>query len=181
MNDNRSVKLAAVAAALVSALLTTAAARADNLADDASRPSVERGRYLAKTAGCNDCHTAGYAPTGGRVPESQWLKGDSLGWRGPWGTTYPSNVRILLGKITEDDWVAYARATEMRPPMPWFALRDMTESDLRSIYRFVRSLGAPGDAAPTYVPPDAEPKGPYILFPSEPPAAEPRKVAGNVN
>jgi hypothetical protein len=25
--------------------------------------------------------------TGGNIPESQWLMGDKLGWRGPWGTT----------------------------------------------------------------------------------------------
>ena len=28
---------------------------------------VERGRYIAKVAGCNDCHTPGYAMTGGQV------------------------------------------------------------------------------------------------------------------
>ena len=50
--------------------------------------SLDRGRYLVKIAGCNDCHTRGYAETAGKVPEKQWLTGDQLGWRGPWGTTY---------------------------------------------------------------------------------------------
>ena len=45
-------------------------------------PQVERGRYLVRITGCNDCHTAGYAPSGGKVPEAQWLTGDALGWRG---------------------------------------------------------------------------------------------------
>lgn len=31
------------------------------------------GRYLVKTTGCNDCHTPGYAPSAGAVPEAQWL------------------------------------------------------------------------------------------------------------
>jgi mono/diheme cytochrome c family protein len=49
---------------------------------------IARGRYLLKVAGCNDCHTAGFAMTGGK------LLGDKLGWRGPWGTTYAVNLAI---------------------------------------------------------------------------------------
>ena len=30
--------------------------------------SLERGRYIARIAGCNDCHTPGYAPTAGTFP-----------------------------------------------------------------------------------------------------------------
>lgn len=131
-------------------------------------PSVERGRYVAQIAGCNDCHTAGYAMSGGKVPESEWLKGDALGWNGPWGTTYPPNLRLFMAKISEDDWVKYARTTQLRPPMPWFALRDMTDADRRSLYRFIRSLGAPGAPAPAYLPPGQTPKGPYVQFPAPP-------------
>ena len=53
----------------------------------ADAASLERGRYIAQIAGCNDCHTPGYALSGGKVPEKAWLTGDSFGWRGPWGTT----------------------------------------------------------------------------------------------
>ena len=49
---------------------------------------VERGRYLARVAGCNDCHTPDYAGKDGRVPLDRWLSGDRFGWRGPWGTTW---------------------------------------------------------------------------------------------
>lgn len=31
---------------------------------------VERGRYLLKIAGCNDCHTPGYLMAEGKVPEN---------------------------------------------------------------------------------------------------------------
>src|SRR3982751_5765664 len=58
---------------------------------------LTRGKYLVQTSGCNDCHTAGYAQSGGNVPESEWLKGDMVGWRGAWGTTYPSNLRLVIG------------------------------------------------------------------------------------
>jgi hypothetical protein len=130
--------------------------------------SVERGRYLAIIGGCNDCHTAGYAMMEGNVPESEWLKGDILGWRGPWGTTYPANLRIKLSEMNEDEWVEYARTFKTRPPMPWFAVNVMTEDDLRSLYKFITSFEEKGEPAPEYVPPGEEPSGPYVQFPAPP-------------
>ena len=44
--------------------------------------SLERGRYLVRIAGCNDCHTPGYLLSEGKTPEELWLTGDSFGWRG---------------------------------------------------------------------------------------------------
>jgi mono/diheme cytochrome c family protein len=130
--------------------------------------AIERGRYLAKIAGCNDCHTPGYAQAGGKVPEKQWLTGDQLGWRGPWGTTYATNLRLYMQNFTEDQWVKLAKSRQLRPPMPWFALQDMTTQDLRAIYKFIRYLGPAGAPAPTFVLPGQEPKGPYVLFPQTP-------------
>ena len=131
---------------------------------------VERGRYLVKIAGCNDCHTPGYMEKAGKVDEKQWLTGDTLGWRGPWGTTYASNLRLFFDKITEDQWVKIARTLETRPPMPWFVLRDITEQDLRALHAYIKSRGPAGGPAPAYVPPDKEPKPPFAQFPSPPPA-----------
>jgi mono/diheme cytochrome c family protein len=131
-------------------------------------PQVQRGRYLIKITGCNDCHTAGYAPTGGKIPESEWLTGDALGWRGPWGTTYPTNLRLYMQDLTEDQWVKKGKTLMTRPPMPWFNVRDMSSSDLRAIYRYVRHLGAAGKPAPAHVPPDQTPAGPYVQFPAPP-------------
>lgn len=130
--------------------------------------SIERGRYIARIAGCNDCHTAGYAMSGGKVPEKDWLKGDAIGWRGPWGTTYAANLRRVLSRFSEAEWINFAKTTELRPPMPWFALRDMSESDLRSLYRFVRHLGPAGEPAPAFVPPGQTPPGPFVQFPAPP-------------
>jgi mono/diheme cytochrome c family protein len=134
--------------------------------DKGKTDMIERGRYLVKIAGCNDCHTQDYAPKGGRVPEQQWLTGDTLGWRGPWGTTYPTNLRLYLATMSEDEWLRKARTLSARPPMPWFAVRDMTEQDLRAIYRYVRVLGPAGKPAPAFVPPEREPNGPVIAFPA---------------
>lgn len=134
----------------------------------AESKSLDRGRYLVKIAGCNDCHTPGYAQTGGKVPEKKWLTGNRLGWRGPWGTTYPGNLRLLMQHLSEDQWVKLAKTAEFRPPMPWFALHDMNRQDLRAIYRFIRYLGPAGEPSPSFVPPGQEPKGAYILYPQSP-------------
>ncbi|HZP39353.1 MAG TPA: c-type cytochrome [Methylomirabilota bacterium] len=133
-----------------------------------TRALVDRGRYLVKIAGCNDCHTPRYTETGGAVPEAEWLTGDRLGWRGPWGTTYAINLRLHMNGMTEQQWITAARTVRARPPMPWFALRDMSDEDLRAIYRFVRSLGPRGGPAPAYVPPDRTPPAPYVQFPAPP-------------
>lgn len=130
--------------------------------------TVDRGRYLAQVSGCNDCHTPGYLLNDGNVPVEQWLSGDSFGWRGPWGTTYPSNLRLFVKDMTESQWVEVARTLKRRPPMPWFNLNAMNEADLRALYQFIRSLGAPGLPAPAYVPPGDEPETSYALFPSPP-------------
>jgi hypothetical protein len=104
----------------------------------------------------------------GKVPEKDWLTGDRLGWRGPWGTTYAGNLRTYMNAISESQWVKIAHTGEFRPPMPWFALHEMTEQDLRAIYRFVKHLGPSVGPEPSYLPPDQEPKGPYVLFPQPP-------------
>lgn len=144
------------------------AATGAETAQAADADFIDHGRYIARITGCNDCHTPGYADTGGEVPESQWLVGDSIGWRGPWGTTYPANLRLLMASITEEQWVALARTARYRPPMPWFALRDMTDRDLRALYRFIQSLGPAGEKAPDFVPPDRVPTGAFFQYPSAP-------------
>ena len=134
----------------------------------AAAKSLQRGKYIARIAGCNDCHTPGYAASGGKIPEAQWLTGDQVGWHGPWGTTYPGNLRLYMQNVSEDQWIKIARTAQYRPPMPWFALRDMSTADLRALHRFIKSLGPAGQAAPAYLPPGQEPQGPFISFPQPP-------------
>lgn len=129
---------------------------------------IKRGEYLSRISGCNDCHTAGYAPSAGAVPKEQWLMGDQLGWQGPWGTTYPANLRLSMNKLTEQQWLDLAKNAQFRPPMPWFGLRDMTEQDLKAIYYFVKDLGPAGEPAPAYLPPSQSAKGPVVVFPAPP-------------
>jgi len=120
---------------------------------DAHADSVSRGRYLVQVAGCNDCHTAHYAELGGKVPEQDWLTGDAVGWSGPWGTTYPINLRLYLADLTAEQWLVIAHSVVARPPMPWFNLKAMSDADLLAIYHYVRAMGPAGTLAPAYVPP----------------------------
>jgi len=128
--------------------------------------TIERGRYIVEIGGCNDCHTAGYAEAGGKAAETERLKGDALGYRGPWGTTYPTNLRMSLSKLTEDQWVNYGKKLMTRPPMPWFNVQAMTDADLRAVYQYIKAMpGGLGTAAPAFVPAGQAPKQPYIQWP----------------
>lgn len=125
---------------------------------------IEAGRYLVIVGACNDCHTDGWAETNGEVPEQDWLKGSAIGWRGPWGTTYPSNLRILVNDMSENAWVTMLRTRTERPPMPWMNVNRFSETDARALYRFIRSLGVSGERAPLAVAPDVEPVTPFFVL-----------------
>lgn len=126
---------------------------------------VEKGRYLLKIAGCNDCHTPGYLLSEGKVSEDLWMTGDNFGWSGPWGTTYGTNLRLLINELSAEGWMEYAATLKVRPPMPWFNLNVMTHEDLGAIYQFIRYLGPKGKPAPYYMPAGQTPIGPHAIFP----------------
>lgn len=125
---------------------------------------LARGEYLVRIAGCNDCHTEGYARAGGELPQEQWLLGSREGFSGPWGTTYPTNLRLRLQEFDEDEWMAYSATLRTRPLMPDFALRAMQDDDRRALYRFIRSLGPAGTPAPAWLAPGEAPPPPYLAM-----------------
>jgi len=149
----------------IACLFLVALLRSAQAAEPAGAAEIEHGRYLVHIAGCNDCHTAQYGMSNGQVDEKHWLAGDALGWSGPWGTTYATNLRLFMQGMTRDQWVAHAKTMQPRPPMPWFNVRAMTEQDLGAIYAYLRYLGPAGTPAPDYVPPGQKPKGPAVRFP----------------
>ncbi|MBF8254818.1 MAG: putative cytochrome c, partial [Deltaproteobacteria bacterium] len=109
----------------------------------------------------------GFLATGGKAPQKEWLTGGVMGWRGPWGTTYPANLRLYFQEINEAQWVQLAREIRRRPPMPYYSLNSMSEADVRSIYKFINSLGAAGKPAPAFVTPGKVPPQPYVQFPDK--------------
>jgi mono/diheme cytochrome c family protein len=156
----------------VSLALASAAVAAGDNHTRSDAALIEHGRYVTQIAGCNDCHTAGFAPSGGKVPEAQWLTGDRVGFAGPWGTTYPSNLRLKIGAMDLATWKTYARALTTRPPMPYWAVNAMSDRDLEALWVYVQSLGPAGDPAPAALPPGEEAAGPVVRFPAPPAIAQ---------
>jgi len=154
-----------VATVAIASLISSAAVTQQK--DAKLSAEAARGKYLVQIAGCNDCHTPGYTSSAGKVEEKLWLTGDPLGWRGPWGTTYASNLRLLVNDMSADQFVKHAR-NEFRPPMPWFNLRAMTDRDVKAIYAYLKYLGPAGQPAPQYISADRTPTGPFVQFPAPP-------------
>lgn len=146
----------ATATATASAEADTAAPAADPAAD------LAHGEYMVLVGGCNDCHTAGFGERQGQVPREEWLTGNRLGFHGPWGTSYPTNLRLSIDALDEAQWLAYTANLHTRPPMPDYLVRAMRENDRRAIYRFIRSLGPAGEPAPAALPPGQTPAPPYF-------------------
>ena len=163
----KSILIGTLACALTAG--TAVAAEGSKSAGKPDAKQLERGRYLLTVGSCNDCHTAGFAPSNGKVPEKEWLLGDpNVGFRGPWGTTYATNLRLSLSKMSEAQWIQYAKNLKVRPPMPWFNLNQWTESDLRDFYQYVRNLGPAGKPARAADAPGVEPKTAVIQWPAPP-------------
>jgi len=151
-------------------LIAVAGIAATGFAAASRNDLIQRGRYVAMVGGCNDCHTPGFAESAGKVPESQWLTGDRLGWSGPWGTTYAPNLRLRFASMDLASFKAYAHSMTARPPMPYWAVNAMSDGDLEALHAFVQSLGPAGEQAPPALPPGVVADGPVVRFPAPAPA-----------
>lgn len=161
MNDD-GIRLFRILSAGALALLHALPLRAATPPAAATSEVLDRGRYLISVGGCNDCHTPGFMVTPFEVPESEWLQGVAVGWRGPWGTTYAANLRLRVQEMSEDEWVVLLRTRKAMPPMPWFSVSKLRDPDARAIYQYIRSLGPKGQHVPKYVPPTEQPATPYL-------------------
>jgi hypothetical protein len=137
--------------------LSTAAIAAD-------APSVDMGKHVSIVGGCHDCHSPGYAESGGKIDPATALNGNPVGYAGPWGVNYAKNLRITVSKMSEDDWVTFAKSFQVGPPRPWFNVHELTELESRSLYQYIKSLGEPGDPAPADLPPGSKITTPYNVF-----------------
>lgn len=144
--------------------------RGGSVAPANTNSQIARGRYLVAYGGCNDCHTPGWRESAGTLPVSRWMTGGAVGYRGPWGTVYPPNVRLLFSQMGENAWLFSTQTRGGRPPMIWHDIKFLTLDDRRAIYAFVRSLGRAGTPAPDDVPPNREPKTPYYWVLPQTPA-----------
>jgi hypothetical protein len=122
-------------------------------------PSVARGEYLADhVMMCTMCHTAFDQATfqavgpkgGGGIAEASHGADSDMEYRPPNLTSHPTGV---TGRMDEDAFVARLRAGRAFATsiMPWEGFQLTTESDLRSVYRYLQSLPpVDNDTGPTY-------------------------------
>ena len=100
---------------------------------------------------------------------SKWLTGKSVGFKGPWGTTYPGNIRHFMSRMSVDHWIRFVHRWHGRPPMPVASVKAMSNADLRAVYAFVRTLKPIGPRGPHNLHPGQQPHTPYIdLTPKQP-------------
>jgi mono/diheme cytochrome c family protein len=104
-----------------------------HLASIAAEPTPAYGKYLA--AGCTGCHGAGFG--GGKIP------GAPPDWK-PAANITPGGI----GSYSEADFTRVLR-TGMRPGgtpvdtlMPWKLFRDMTDTEIQALYRYLRTVPA---------------------------------------
>src|SRR5438309_1088916 len=71
-NENPAEKTQALAAATVAPTTGAGAGGGAKLPSVQAPSPVQAGRYLVIVGGCNDCHTPGFAATGGKIPETLW-------------------------------------------------------------------------------------------------------------
>lgn len=125
------------------------------------------GEYLTVVGGCNDCHTPGWDQSQGKTPPADRLVGSSVGYRGPWGTSYAANLRRVASRVSEDRWVSILTTAdhgEGRPPMPWMNTAMTNPQDLRAMYRYIKALGPKGERTPRPLAAGVEPSTPYVLM-----------------
>ena len=149
------------------ALSAASAATVDNktLSSTDNAALLERGKYMVVTGHCNNCHTEGYGVNAGNIPEAKWLLGNSVGWRSKAGTSYAPNLRLYVQSMPLEGWLAVAKNSRARAPMPWWSLRDTSNEDLTAMYAYIGSLGPVGSPAPSFLPPDQTPPPPYNQLP----------------
>ena len=109
--------------------------------------SIERGAYLAnKVSVCVTCHTDRGGD--GQLVGPRFGGGQRMDVAADPTKVYvtpnltPDPKTSVIGVWTEDAFIARFRAGELvaGTPMPWGAYGHMTDDDLRSVFRYLRSL-----------------------------------------
>lgn len=97
---------------------------------------------------------------------SEWLTGNTFGFRGPWGTVYPINLRLFVHSVSRSQFTSLFLNAPRLPVMPFedYGHGHVSAADLGAVYDFIYSLGKAGSAAPINLPPGQRPKTKVIDF-----------------
>jgi hypothetical protein len=135
---------------------------------------VERGKLIAITSGCHDCHTPwqmgknGPEPDMSRAlsghpsamvmppppePKGPWITSvaaTNTAWSGPWGVSFTANL-TLISTIRNGKHMGVGRPLLPPMPAPWYA--QMSDDDLKALYAYLQSLPAIKNKVPEPLPP----------------------------
>ena len=90
------------------------------------------------------------------APNGPWIGGVAAtftAWSGPWGISYTANLTpdkdTGLGQWTEQQFVDairsgrhQGRGREILPPMPWPAIKNLNDADLKAVFAYLRTIPA---------------------------------------
>ena len=107
-------------------------------------------------------------PPAPALPPGPWaatVAGTMTAWSGPWGVSFTANLtpdpETGLGKWSAKDFVDtlrtgrhLGRGREILPPMPWAAIRNLSDADLRSVFAYLQTLAPIQNRVPTPLPPE---------------------------
>ena len=168
--------LCVVAAAIVSISCSATSKPAAQTPVMSAEANIARGRVVAWTSGCNDCHTPGSMY--GTPDTTRLLSGSELGWVGPWGTSYPPNLTpdstTGIGNWTEEQIVTAIRqghrpdGSPLLPPMPWPSMAQMSDDDVHALAAFLKSIPPISHEMPKAQPPGEKPARPAMFIPAPP-------------
>lgn len=101
------------------------------------------------------------APQFGDGPWAWAGAATNTAFAGPWGVSYAPNLTpddTGLGKWSEESFVAAIRsgkhlgvARPILPPMPWQVYRNMSDSDLKAVYAYLRTVPKVANRVPAPV------------------------------
>lgn len=147
---------------------------------------LQRGEYLSNIMACNDCHTPG-GIYGGPDFERRFA-GSELGWQGPWGVSYASNLtpdpETGLGNWTNVEIERALRSgvrkdgSPILPPMPWPNFANLTPDDMASLIAYLKSVPPVKHKVPDRVPPNGVATTPVIPIPAPGAWDAPRTTPG---
>jgi Cytochrome c len=111
---------------------------------DPSSDPVKRGAHLVNLAGCGDCHTP--QVKGEKLPGLEFAGGAIFS--GPWGNVASANLTPDPSGIPYYDEAlflqvlhsGYVKARPLNPIMPVMIYTNLTDSDLKAMFAYLRTL-----------------------------------------
>jgi mono/diheme cytochrome c family protein len=127
----------------LSRLINSTPQPVDTVPASSDSSPLERGRYLVHVAHCINCHTP-RDEKGKPLPGMEFAGGadiDGFGVASANITPDPSGIgyydeRLFIRTLR----TGHVGARPLRPPMPWWVFRNMSDSDLKAIFTYLRTV-----------------------------------------